>query len=126
MKRFKIGIAAVVAFLAMSFTIANHEGAFKAKTHVYDGTCAVGDAIDFNYYDGNCTTTDHNLVRDGVLACPTANLVNKIVKSITTTQATSSFTCTGSTNFCCAELVDDVNCGTPGKKISAILCYDAP
>lgn len=39
MKRFKIGFLALIAVLAMSFTVASHEGAFKTKKVLAETDC---------------------------------------------------------------------------------------
>jgi len=125
MKRFKIGIAAVVAILTMSFTVASHEGAFK-KTglnakQVYvcvpnvDATalfdCTTGVAIPVNapcalvrakVFPGNCV---FNL----------APVVNP------------QMVCPGGQTFCCAQLKPLGSCpncqGNPGQTVIAIWCW---
>lgn len=125
MKRFKIGLATVVAILTMSFTIASHEGAFKkaglnAKqvyvcvpgidaTSVFDCTNTAGvppnapcSFVKAKIFPGDCV---FNLV-------PVGN---------------PQMVCPGGQTFCCAQLKAKGSCpncqGGPGQTVLAIWCW---
>jgi hypothetical protein len=124
MKRFKIGIAAIVAILAMSFTVASHQGAFKRialnPSQVY--VCRPG--IDaFALFD--CT---NGIVIQQNQPCTIVQkqiLPGHCVFNIV--PAAGQRVCEGVNVFCCAQLNPPGSCplcqGQPGQSVVRIWCY---
>jgi len=99
MKKFKIGFAAVIALLAMSFTIASREGAFNKKTWnpKRSYTCVNGtDVKAFSWCDG---TTLKTVTPSTAFASIPAGAC-----TFSVTRAGANFTCDETqTFFCCFE-----------------------
>ena len=99
MKRFKIGLLAVIALLVMGFTFISHNEVFKKNMPI--DTCdqyvdVVGGSV---YPNSVCSGTPQNL------NCSTP--VPSFFASAPQLQSASSFTCSGSGNvFCCVEITD--------------------
>lgn len=117
MKKNKIGFLAIIALVAMSFTIASHEGAFKSTKIVANaGSCdqfvdyvAISDGTT-TYTKGvdNCTTVKQ-------LVCATGITLN----------TDPTFTCPNGDFFCCAKLKADQCSSNPQLQvIDKILCQD--
>lgn len=125
MKRFKLGLTAVVAILAMSFTVASHSGAFKKialnSKQVY--VCRPGiDALSF--FD--CTI---NLGIQQNEPCVT--VLKQVLPGhcvFNQVPVTQSIPCQGSNLFCCAQLNPPGSCplcqGQPGQSVVKIWCYE--
>jgi hypothetical protein len=121
MKRFKIGFLAIVAILAMSFTIASTNGAFKntkaapaAATDCYSSIRVAG----VDYVQGSFTTCPD---LDGQCLQAATSLIDPEVA------------CPGDPEqFCCAQIVAESGCSnitptnlpTGSYKVATIFCYD--
>lgn len=124
MKQFKIGIAAVIAILAMSFTIASHQGAFKKLAlnpkQVY--VCKAGmDAFALL----NCTN-GINIPQNA----PCAMVQQQVLPGqcvFATIPAAGQRVCQGVNLFCCAQLQPKGSCqlcgSNPGQTVIKIWCY---
>jgi hypothetical protein len=125
MKQFKIGIAAIIAILAMSFTIASHQGAFKKLAlnpkQVY--VCRPG--IDaFALFD---CTNGVNVPQN----VPCSFVQQRVLPGhcvFATVPAAGQRVCQGFNLFCCAQLLQKGSCplcaGNPGQKVIKIWCYN--
>lgn len=90
MKRLRIGFLAVIAILAMSFTVADHEGIIK-KAQV---TCFATDWAAIQIPNGTTYTQD-------VTACP--QFSQTCARLIT--PSANDVVCPGGQTFCCAKIV---------------------
>jgi hypothetical protein len=100
MKRFKIGFLALIALIAMSFTLASQSEVLSVKN---------SDNVTTNCYT---STPGAIIVNDCLTSAPTG------------LQDADTFCENQGSVFCCAEVVDDAtSCPSPtyvGKKISAL------
>jgi hypothetical protein len=116
MKRFKIGFLAVVAIVAMSFTVVSHEG-LVSSVKVDDGVCDQNvDIIAGTVYNQNCTSI-------GSLDCSVDLTTPKYLGNFTL-QSVPTFECAGGSDvFCCAEASDNSTCSPQAtKRITKIIC----
>lgn len=124
MKRFRIGIAAIVAIVAMSFTVATHGKSdgkhLSSSKQVY---VCVQDVDAFGLFD--CTT---NTQVQPNMPC---SLVKQMVRPgdcvLNLQPAVGQRVCPGGQLFCCAQLKPRGSCpnckGGPGQVVIAIWCY---
>jgi|SRR5882757_1179091 len=124
MKGLKIGIAAIVAILTMSFTIASHEGAFK-KTHLNtkQGYVCVVNTDALSVFD--CTTAVP-VPANAPCGFARANVFpGDCVFNIQPVMGQT--VCPGGQTFCCAQLKPRGSCancqGGPGQTVIAIWCW---
>jgi hypothetical protein len=124
MKHLRIGIAAIVAILAMSFTIASHEGAFKKTAlNSRQAYVCVPQTDAFAVFD--CTS---NMVVPPNSPC---SMAQKIILPgdcvFNMTPAAGQRVCTGGQIFCCAQLQPRGSCplcqGNPGQAVINIWCF---
>jgi hypothetical protein len=101
MKSFKFSFVALIAVLAMSFTVASHKGAFKAKVvdSKFNYTCSTtSDVVDFWY----CKT---GVGRTHIVSgTPVGSLPGAATCTFTNTHAGSGVICNeANVTFCCFQ-----------------------
>jgi len=138
MKRIQIGFAAIIAVIAMSFTIAEHNGAFKAKSVKATTDCFKAGGTNGLKIRPTCgastvtiSTTDN---------CIGITAVGDRVWSLDVANAFASAVildnCPGGNTFCCFQVTEDtspctspntqpkfnIGAGNKAYKVSAIFC----
>lgn len=116
MKRFKFSFLALVALIATSFTVASHQGVFKAKVKVTDGCYQNISTAGFNLNLGNvdnhpggneppCTNQASVTYSGGLKYYPVGGGSSPAIPTVTSaSNPIDPTTCTATHNPCCYEV----------------------
>lgn len=118
MKLLRNGLAAIVAILTISVTIAAHAGTFNSSK-LDSGTCdPTVDVIAADFLKSDCTP----------LTTAICNATLPVYIDNPTYQVEEQFICEGPTlEFCCAEVVADNHCpSTDQLRVTKIICGERP
>lgn len=133
MKRFQIGFAAIIAVLAMSFTVAKHTGAFDGKKRFATDDCFRPEGASALQYKATCPSSTTTLLETSSCFSTVGQHIYSLDANKVYTSGQISSKCPGNGNFCCLQVVEDLspcidqptfNIGAGAKhyKISAVFC----
>jgi hypothetical protein len=139
MKRIQIGFAAIIAVLAMSFTIAEHNGAFKAKSAKLTNDCFKAGGTNGLKIRNTCPSSTVTILGTDVCGITVQNdKVWSLDAGNVIANARIPIDCPGSTKFCCFTVTEDlspcpspnlqpkfdIGAGSKAYKVSAVFCKD--
>jgi hypothetical protein len=137
MKRIQIGFAAVIAVLAMSFTIAEHSGAFNAKSAKLTTDCFKAGGTNGLKIRHSCTSATITIsVTDPCSVTMQGDRVWSLDANNVIAAGNITTECPGGNTFCCFQVTEDtgpclspnvqptfgIGAGAKPYKVNAVYC----